>query len=214
MSIYSAKTTAGKKGNDFLKNSFIKGYLSEILGNPNCSDTEELSNKTKTDGLSGEAIKIINLFGSDADSFTDKYISKESGLPLNTTQHHLTILKEKDIFSYDVERNEKGWKTYYWRFNGFENLKNCYISDTQKRIEELEEEIKKKSAKPKYVCEKFNGNHPVLDFCSDDFEEIGYKCKKCGEPLVFKTGEELAKPLEERISGLKESIEKAVRIEA
>ncbi|MBU3957977.1 MAG: hypothetical protein KKB25_02795 [Nanoarchaeota archaeon] len=205
----SGKTSMN--GGEFLENSFIKGYLSEVLGNPGGSDTKELSCETKTGELSEGAVKIMNLFNSGADGFTDEYISNESGLPLNTTQHHLAFLKEKDIFSYDVERNKKGWKIYYWRFNGFENLKNCYISDAQKRIAELEE-VKEKSAKAKYVCEKFNGNHPVLDFGSYELEETGYKCAECGGPLVFKTGEELAKPLEERIRELKESIEKAEQI--
>lgn len=191
---------ASNDGSRLLDNTHIKEYLAGIMGN---SDLEKLSE---------EAIKIMNFFCSDNARATDEKISEIIGLPEKKTRHHLTILKEKGIFFYDVDERENKWKTYYWGFKGHEILRNCYISDTQKRIEEIEEEIKKKIVKPKYVCEKFNGKHPILDFGLDDFEEIGYKCKVCGEPLVFKAGEEMIKPLEDELEKLRRNIEEVKKI--
>lgn len=196
-----ASGARSNNGSGLLSSPFIKGYISEVLGNPG---SEELSK---------EAIEIIGLFGSDTARATDEKISEALGLTLNRTRHHLTILKETGIFFYDAKDGIKpGWKTYYWGFSGLENLRNCYVSDTKKRIKELEEEIRKKSAKPKYVCEKFGEKHPEFDFDSDSVVDSGYKCADCNEPLIFKTGEELIKPLEEEISILKESIEEVNKI--
>lgn len=191
---------ASNGGNGLLSNPFIKGYMSGVLGNPDNSE------------LSKEAIKIMDLFGSDAVRATDKNISEKSGLPLNTARRHLTIFNENGLFSYDVVLGEEKWKTYYWHFKGLENLRNCYIFDTKKRIEELEEQIKERSAKPKYVCGKFGEEHPALDFDSDSVIDSEYRCVNCGKPLVLKTGEELIKPLEGEISILKESIEEVKKI--
>jgi len=202
----------GTDVNELLKNPFIKGYLSEVLGNPNGSNSEKTSE---------EAVKIMGLFGSNADKFTDEKISEDSGLSLNRTRRHLTILKEKGIFSYDVIVDDRNWSTYDWYFKGPENLRNCYISNTEERIEDLEEKVSKIGANPKYVCEMrkkdnpdvFEKGHPViLDFNSNLAEENGYACPECKKHLVLKTGDELAAPLKEDIRILLEGIENVKKI--
>ncbi|MFZ3077690.1 MAG: hypothetical protein WA139_04500 [Candidatus Aenigmatarchaeota archaeon] len=202
----------GDHGSELLENPFIKGYLSGILGNSNGSDHEEISK---------EAIKIMNVFNSCTDKFTDEKISNNSGVELIRVRHHLTILKEKGIFYYDTEKAENGWITHNWYFKGPKNLKRLYVSDTEERIKALEEKASETGTKPKYVCEMrkednpgvFEKGHPViLAFDSNLAEENGYVCPECKEPLVLKEGDELAAPLKAEIKLLNESLEEVKKI--
>lgn len=188
----SAKTENENSG-DILENHIIIDYLSDISVD--------------------NSVAVANLLKKlrDNPSITDEKLSELVGeKDAAKVRRHLSPLYELEIVSFK-RKNSDGRITYDWKFNGPKNLRDRYISDTQRKIGELEEKIKEKSAKPKYACEKFGEEHPSFGFDSD-LERIGLNCTVCGSSLIFRTGEELAIPIEKEIASFEKAIEEVKKI--
>lgn len=185
-----------------IRHPLARKYMLEILGT-NGAGEEEVSEK---------AIKIIKTCAQSGKS--DLKVAEDEKLIQNDARHYLTVFNEKGIISFKSDIESNGYRTDFWYSSriGLENLKRHSAEMAEEEIKSFEAEIED-GKNGKYACEKFSGEHPVFDFGSDIAEENKYKCQACGAGLIFTTGEDLAKPVESKISRLRESIEELKQME-
>src|SRR3989338_5478554 len=108
-------------------------------------------------------------------------IAKKLGIEINQTRNILYKLSDYGLVSSTRKKDSrKGWYTYFWKIEILKSLE--FLSEIiEKRINNLNNQIKSRETKRFYYCETCNVEHSEDNALLNDFT-----CGECGNVFVLK----------------------------
>ena len=115
-------------------------------------------------------------------------IAKKLDITVNQTRNILYKLSDKGVVSSMRKKDKKkGWFTFFWKIEILKSLE--FLKSTlEKRIEQIEHQIKSRETKVFYMCERCN-----KEFTEESALMRNFTCEECGSLLVLKDNSKILK---------------------
>jgi transcription initiation factor TFIIE subunit alpha len=139
------------------------------------------------------AEKIAELLNSNK-HVNEFNIAKKMDLTINQTRNILYRISDYGLVSFIRKKDKKkGWYTYFWKIEilkALEFLKKLLLQ----RIEQIENQIKSRSTKQFYICER----------CSIELTEANalthnFTCDECGDVFATKDNSKVLRALKRNL---------------
>ena len=121
-------------------------------------------------------------------------IAKKMGLTINQVRNILYKLSDEGIVSSIRKKDKrKGWYIYFWRIETLKALE-ALKKITQKKIEQITNQIGNRENKLYYVCEKCG-----LEFNEENALLHNFTCPECGSVFTVKDNTKVLKEMKKNL---------------
>ena len=139
---------------------FLKDAISSVVGKP--------------------ADEMVDLL--DGKKYTNEFlIAKKLDLTINQTRNILYKVSDFGLVSFIRKKDKrKGWYTYFWKIEIIKCLE--FLKSTiQKKMEQIQFQIKSRETKEFYTCEPCN-----IEFTEESALVHNFVCNECGSIVTRK----------------------------
>ncbi len=143
-----------------------------------------------------QADEIVNLL--DTKKHVNEFlIAKKLNITINQARNILYRLSDYGLVSSIRKKDKKkGWYTYFWRIETLKSLE--FMEDVlQKRIEQIENQIKSRETKQFYVCERCH-----IELAEENALLYDFTCSECGGVFTLKDNTKLLRELKRQLEKL------------
>ncbi len=153
-----------------------------------------------------QAEDIIDML--DGNKYINEFlIAKKLGITINQTRNILYKISDHGLISSIRKKDKrKGWYTYFWKIEVLKSLE-FLANIIDKRIEQLNHQIKSRETKEFYICEQCN-----IEVNAENALLHEFTCNECGKVYTLKNNTRMLKELKKEVGKLEEK-SKLVQVE-
>jgi transcription factor E len=155
---------------------------------------------------------VENVIGKQSEQLTDLLdsknhvneflIAKKMDLTINQTRNLLYKLSDFNLVSSIRKKDKrKGWYTYFWKIEVLKTL-GFLKADYKKKVEQTQTQIKSRSSKQFYHCERCN-----IEISEENALPYNFTCAECGEIFTLKDNAKVINEMNKRLNLLNKKIE-------
>ncbi|HLC78007.1 MAG TPA: hypothetical protein VJH92_02690 [Candidatus Nanoarchaeia archaeon] len=140
--------------------------------------------------------KMADLLNSDK-HVNEFIIAKKLDITINQARNLLYKISDHGLVSSIRKKDKKkGWYTYFWKL---ENLKSLEFLEnlTNKKMEQINSQIKSREIKQFYYCEKCN-----IEYSEENALLHDFTCPECGGVFIIKDNSKVVKDLKRSLEKL------------
>jgi len=129
-------------------------------------------------------------------------IAKKMEITINQTRNLLYKLSDNGLVSSIRKKDKKkGWYTYFWKIETLKSLE-FLMKILEKRIEQINNQIKSRETKQFYICEECN-----IEFNEENALLHNFTCNECGGIFKAKDNSKLLREFKRNLDKLKKEVE-------
>lgn len=152
--------------------------------------------------VGGDAGIALAKLLDDLGEATDTELAERLGEKPSRVRKVLYDLYEARIAEYYQKKDkETGWQTFHWRLSP-ENALRAREGQRRKRLEELEERLRREEGTESYACRA----HPDGRRDFEGASEAGFRCPECGGALEAEDKRALLRSLKQEIEALRKAL--------
>jgi len=148
-----------------------------------------------------QAEDIVDLLDT-AKHVNEFILAKKLNITINQARNILYKMSDQGLVSSIRKKDKrKGWYTYFWKIEILKSLE-FMRNDISKKIDQLENQIKKRETKRFYVCKRCN-----IELNEENALLYNFICRECGDVLMLKDNTKVVREMKKNADRLRKDLD-------